>query len=204
MVVWSLTRTSASIITARTISAVLQPTVIIIPLLALFNGFHEPRVTVAHWILWCCVTITCATTLPSILFLIMLKRGTIADLHVSNRSERPFAYGVMLVCYSVGTELARRTGAPRRTILLMAAMTLCLMIGAGLNQMVFKCSLHTMSVTLAAVALSLVYGSAFLPALVAIGAVGWARVTLRAHTAGEMAAGALVGAVVGTLVFTLL
>ncbi len=204
MVVWSLTRTPAYIITARAISAVMQPTVTIIPLLALFNGFYEPRITVAHWFLWCCVTITCATTLPSILFLIMLKRGTIADLHVSNRSERPFAYGVMILCYGVGTELARRTGAPRRTILLMAAMTLCLMIGAAVNQMVFKCSLHTMSAALAAVALPIAYGSAFLPALAAIGAVGWARVTLRAHTAGEMVAGAIVGAVVGTLVFTLL
>lgn len=204
MIVGSLTRTPARIIAARTISAVMQPTLTVVPLLALFNGFHEPRVTMARWFLWCCVTITCATTLPSILFLIMLKRGAIADLHVSNRSERPLAYGAMILCYTVGTELAHRTGAPRRTTLLMAAMTLCLMVGAAVNQMVFKFSLHTMSAALAAVALPMAYGVAFLPALAVIGAVGWARVTLRAHTAGEMAAGVVVGAVVGTLVFSLL
>jgi hypothetical protein len=204
MIVRSLTRTSARTAAARAISAVMQPTVMIVPLLALFNGFHEPRVTVARWLLWCCVTITCATTLPSILFLIMLKRGTIADLHVSNRGERPLAYGAMILCYTVGAELARRTGAPRRTALLMAAMTLCLIVGAGVNQMVFKCSLHTMSAALTAVALPMAYGIAFLPALALIGAVGWARVTLRAHTAGEMAAGAAVGAAVGMLVFAML
>lgn len=204
MIVGSLTRMPTRILAARTISAIMQPTVMIVPLLVLFNGFDEPRVTMAHWFLWCCVTITCATTIPSILFLVMLKRGTIADLHVSNRSERPPAYGVMILCYTVGTELARRTGAPRRTTLLMAAMTLCLMVGAGVNQMVFKCSLHTMSAALTAVALPMVYGTAFLPALAVIGAVGWARVTLRAHTSGEMVAGAVVGAVVGTVVFALL
>jgi hypothetical protein len=176
----------------------------IVPLLAMFNGFHEPRATMARWILWCCVTITCATTLPSIVFLIMLKRGTIANLHISNRNERPLAYGVMILCYTVGTELAHRTGAPRRTTLLMAAMTLCLMIGAVVNQMVFKCSLHTMSAALIAVALLIAYGTAFLPALAVIGAVGWARVTLRAHTVAEMVAGAVVGAIVGGVVFALL
>jgi len=204
MVIGSLTRTPAHIIAARTISAVMQPTVTIIPLLALFNGFQEPRATVARWLLWCCVTITCAATLPAILFLVMLKRGTIADLNVSNRSERPLAYGAMIVCYIVGTELTRRIVAPRRTMLLMVAMTLCFIIGAAINQMVCKFSLHTMSAAVAAVVLPMVYGAAFLPVLALIGVVGWARLTLRAHTPGEISAGAAVGAVVGILVFALL
>ncbi|MDQ6603773.1 MAG: hypothetical protein M3176_04555 [Chloroflexota bacterium] len=204
MAIGTLTRTSAHILAARTISAVMQPTVTIIPLLALFNGFHEPRVTVARWLVWCCATITCAATLPAILFVVMLKRGTITDLYVSNRNERPLAYGVMILCYIVGTELTIRVVAPRRTMLLMAAMTLCLIIGAGVNQLVCKFSLHAMSAAVAAVALPMAYGAAFLPVLLVIGAVGWARLTLRAHTPGEISAGAFVGAVVGMLVFTML
>lgn len=204
MVGQSLSRTPARTIAARSVSAVMQPTVTIIPLLALFNGLHEPRVTLVRWFVWSCTTVTCATTLPSILFLIMLKRGTIADLHVSNRSERPLAYAVMILCYVLGAEAARAVAAPHRTVLLMAAMTLCLMIGGAVNELVFKFSIHTMSAALAATALAMVYGAAFLPALLLVGAVGWARVSLRAHTLAEVLAGAMAGSLVGTLVFALL
>jgi membrane-associated phospholipid phosphatase len=204
MVGQALLRIPARNIAARSISTVMQPTVTIIPLLALFNGLHEPHVTLARWLVWSCATITCATTLPSLLFLIMLKRGTIADLHVSNRSERPLAYAVMILCYVLGTEVARAVAAPHRTVLLMAAMTLCLMIGSAVNEFVFKFSIHTMSAALAVVALAMVYGVAFLPALVVIGAVAWARVRLQAHTVQEVLAGAIAGGLVGTLVFALL
>ena len=153
MVGRALLRIPARNIAARSISAVMQPTVTIIPLLALFNGLHQPRVTLARWLIWSCATITCATTLPSILFLVMLKRGTIADLHVSNRSERPLAYAVMILSYVLGTEVARTVAAPHQTVLLMAAMTLCLMIGSAVNEFMFKFSIHTMSATLAVVAL---------------------------------------------------
>lgn len=204
MVGQTLSRIPARIIAARSVSAVMQPTVTIIPLLVLFNGLHEPRATLARWFIWVCATVTCATTLPSILFLIMLKRGTIADLYVSNRSERPLAYAVMILCYVLGTEAARAIAAPHRTVLLMAAMTLCLMIGGAVNELIFKFSIHTMSAALAATALVITYGASFLPVLLLIGAVGWARVTLRAHTPAEALAGAAVGGLVGTLVFALL
>jgi hypothetical protein len=204
MIGQALLRIPARNIAARSISTVMQPTVTIIPLLALFNGLYEPRVTLARWLVWSCATITCATTLPSILFLIMLKRGIIADLHVSNRSERPLAYAVMILCYVLGTEVARAAAAPHRTVLLMAAMTLCLMIGGAVNEFVFKFSIHTMSAALAVVALAMVYGAALLPALALIGAVAWARVRLRAHTVQEVLAGAIAGGLVGALVFALL
>jgi membrane-associated phospholipid phosphatase len=202
MVGRALSRIPARNIAARSISAVMQPTVTIIPLLALFNGLHQP--TLARWLVWSCATITFSTTLPSILFLIMLKRGTIADLHVSNRSERPLAYAVMILCYVLGTEVARAVAAPHQTVLLMAAMTLCLMIGGAVNAYVFKFSIHTMSAALAVVALAMVYGAALLPALTVIGAVAWARVRLQAHTVQEVLAGAIAGGLVGTLVFALL
>ena len=182
----------------------MQPTVTIIPLLILFNGLHQPRVTLARWFIWSCATITCATTLPSILFLVMLKRGAIADLHVSNRNERPLAYAVMILCYVLGTEVARALAAPHQTVLLMAAMALCLMIGSMVNEFMFKFSIHTMSAALAVAALAMVYGMALLPAFVVIGAVAWARVRLHAHTVQEVLAGAIAGGLVGTLVFALL
>lgn len=199
-----LSRISTSTIAARSISTVMQPTLVIIPLLALFNGLFEPQVTLMHWFVWSCATVTCATTLPSLLFLIMLRRGTITDLHVSNRGERPLVYAVLTLCYLLGTEAAHALAAPHRTVLLMAAMTLCLLIGRAVNDLLFKFSIHTMSAALAAVALTMVYGVTFLPVLTLIGAVGWARVSLRAHTRQEVLAGAAAGILVGILVFTLL
>jgi hypothetical protein len=199
-----LSRTATRTLAARSISAVTQPTVTIIPLLALFNGLREPGVTLSHWLVWSCATVTCAATLPSLLFLIMLKRGTITDLHVSDRRERPLAYAVMILCYLFGALAAHAIAAPHRTVLAMTAMTLCLIIGMVVNEHLFKFSIHTMSASLATVALTMVYGAIFLPALALIGAVGWARVSLRAHTRTEALAGAIVGSLIGVLVFALL
>ncbi len=204
MVTRSLSRFSPRIIAARSLSAVMQPTVTVIPLLALFNGLLEPNVSFARWLVWSCVTITCATTIPSIIFLVLLRNGMIADLSISNRNERYLAYLVMIPLYFIGAGLARGLAVPRRTSLLLGAVTICLMIGAAVNHWFCKCSIHTMSAALMSVALITAYGAVFWPMVALTVAVGWARVTIRAHTLGEVLTGGAVGGIVGTCVFFLL
>jgi hypothetical protein len=196
-----LSRTPAQITVARLLSVIVQLSTVIIPVLALFNGLRESDVTLLHWLITCGVTVTCTTTLPALLFLLMLRRGMIANLHVSRRGERPRAYAVMILCYLVGTMAARAIGAPHRTVLLMAAVALCMLIGGAVNQLLFKLSMHTMIATLAGVTLILVYGAVCLPILILPGAVAWARIALREHTWPEVAVGAIAGSLVAMLVF---
>lgn len=199
-----VTRFHPLALAARCISGATQPTVTIIPLLMAFNGIGVPNVSTWRWLVWCCVTITCAATLPSIAFLVMLKRGIISDLYVSDRSERPLAYVLMIPPYIIGTELARLVGAPHHTILLMAAAASCLIVAALVNARVFKISIHTMSAALLAVSLVMVYGPRYGAFVLLVPLVWWARVWLRAHTPGEATAGMIVGAAVGFLMFALL
>lgn len=187
---------------ARYLSAATQPTLTIVPVLAVLNGVGIPGVTLARWLLWCSVTITCTTTIPSIIFLSLHRRHRIGDLYISNRAERPLAYALMIALYLTGAELARLTGAPRATVALMIAGTISLLIALLVNTTLCKISVHTMSTTVGTVALIAAYGAALVPMIALVVAVGWARVTLRAHTRVEAILGAGVGAAVAGLVLT--
>ena len=188
---------------ARYVSAATQPPLTVVPVLGIFNGVGVPGVTLAWWLLWCAVTITFTSTAPSLIFVALLRRRTIGDLYVSNRAERPLAYGLMVALYLIAAELARLTSAPRTTVALLIAGTISLLIAALVNATLCKISVHTVSTAAGSVALIATYGAALLPVLALPMLVGWARVTLRAHTRAETVLGACVGAAVATLVFAL-
>jgi len=189
---------------AHAVSALLQPTLCVVPLLVALNGLGEPSVTIWHWLLWCGVTITFTTTLPSLAFLVLLKLGLISDLNVTDRRERPLPYVLMIGCYMVGTVLAHFAGAPHHSVLFLFAEALTLTIAAFVNQRYCKISIHMLSVALIAVAVTVVFGPATLPIFALLAGGWWARVTLRAHTPIEATAGAVLGVAIGVLVFALL
>ena len=196
--------TSPIMLLARAVSALLQPTLCVVPLLVALNGLGEPSVTIWHWFLWCCVTITFTTTLPSLAFLVLLKFGLISDLNVTDRTERPLPYMLMIGCYMAGTVFAHLTGAPHHSVLFLFAQALTLTIAAFVNQRYCKISIHMLSIALIAVAVTVVFGPVALPIFALLAGGWWARVTLRAHTRTEATLGAVLGIAIGVFVFALL
>lgn len=189
---------------AHGVSALLQPTITIVPLLMVLNGLSDPNVSVLQWFVWCCLTVTFTTTLPSIAILALLRLGLISDLNITDRKERPLPYVLMIACYLMGTEVAHLAGVPHRSVLVLFAGALSLIGAAFVNQRYFKISIHTLSVALLVVAVTVAFGPATLPVFALLAGVWWARVTLRAHSPHEATAGALLGLAIGVVVFTLL
>lgn len=141
---------------------------------------------------------------PYAFLLWAVRQGRIGDRHVKQRTQRflPLGFGVLSVLVGLGL-LVLLDGAPRELLALVLAMLTGLVVTVAITA-VWQISIHTgvAAGTVVILILSFGWGSAFAWTLVL--ATGWARVVLRDHTVAQVAAGAVVGAVVAGLVFTTL
>lgn len=103
----------------------------------------------------------------------------------------------------VGPILIATLGAPRELIALVVAMEVGLIISLAIT-FFWKMSIHVASVAGAIVILVLVFGPGVLALAPVVVLVGWARVELHDHTPSQVAAGAVIGALVAGIVFELL
>jgi hypothetical protein len=93
--------------------------------------------------------------------------------------------------------------APREVYALVVAMVAGVAVALAIS-LFWKISIHTACVAGSVAVLTIVLGGAFVALGAVVLAVGWARVTLRDHTAAQVTAGALVGAAVGASVMATL
>jgi len=129
-----------------------------------------------------------------------VRRRRLTDHHVSVRQQRPLPLVVAIGSIVVGLLLMTYFGAPRPMIALIAAMTVGLIVSLGIT-LVWKISVHAAVLSGAVVIVVLVFGSAFLFLVALIPLVGWARLERADHTVPQVAAGAVIGAVIAAGVF---
>ncbi len=118
----------------------------------------------------------------------------ISDLDMSVRHEREAVFGAFVVFYLLGTITLYFMHAPRIITAAMAGYTLSTIVVQYITRY-WKISTHALGITAPLVALTILDGRQPLPFLVLIPMVGWARVYLKAHTLGQVIAGALLAAV---------
>ncbi|WP_077488815.1 phosphatase PAP2 family protein [Sinomonas mesophila] len=130
--------------------------------------------------------------LPFGILLALVRAGRVVDHHVSERAQRAPVLVMSLACITAGIVLLAALGAPASVL----AMTVALVAGVAVMAVVslrWKISGHSASIAAAAVVLPLLLGPGWWAALAVVPLVGWARVTLGAHTLGEVLAGIATG-----------
>ena len=178
---------------AHLISEVCAPAVLVTAflLLSVLGGAPWPE---AAW--YAAIAVLFTTALPLGGVLLLVRRGVLTDHHISDRRQRAPVLSGALVSIGAGLLLLVVLGAPWR----VTGTVVCTVVGVVAVLLVnlwWKLSAHS------AVAMFVVVGSISLLGLWAVVlvpvplAVGWARVHLRAHTPTQVAAGFMVGLVIG-------
>lgn len=172
---------------ARILSTVLNPFLTALALLVLLAHTRATD-TVNFWYLLFLSTVF--TSIGPMLYVFWLyATDRISDLDMSIRSERESVFGAFVIFYLLGTMTLWLTHAPLLLVATLAGYTLSTVLVLVITRY-WKISTHAIGITAPLVALSLLYGKQLLPFFVLIPMVGWARVYLKAHTIGQVLAGA--------------
>ncbi len=126
----------------------------------------------------------------------------ISDLDMSVRAEREAVFTAFVAFYLIGAGVLWFVHAPRVLIATMLGYFAATLV-VGYITRYWKISTHALGITAPLVALTLLYGRQPMPFLVLIPMVCWARVYLKAHTIGQVLAGAALAMVSTTLFFYL-
>ena len=183
---------------ARILSTIFNP---FLTALALFMILSHIRASSTEEFWWLLFISTFFTSIGPMLFIFWLyATDRISDLDMSIREEREKVFGVFVIFYLLGTVTLYLTHSPKLLIATMAGYTLATIIVQYITRY-WKISTHALGITAPLVTLSLLYGEQPLPFLPLIPAVCWARVYLKAHTIGQVIAGAALAVVCVALFF---
>lgn len=152
---------------------------------------------------WALLGVLFTSVLPFTYLSWAVGRQQLTDRHVKLREQRPRTLLVGIGLVIIGLVLLAVLGAPRPVIALLAAIIAGLVIALAVT-LVWKISLHAAGAAGTVVILALVFGPVWLALSPLVGLVGWARVELGDHTTTQVSAGAVIGALVAAVVFTLL
>ncbi|HEX2913855.1 MAG TPA: phosphatase PAP2 family protein [Chloroflexia bacterium] len=130
--------------------------------------------------------------LPILSVVMLLLTGLVSDVHIGTRRQRTLPYSLTLASFACGAVfLWLETGLCLLTALLICyAVNSLIMMLINLN---WKISVHASGLGGQIAVFTLVVGWAALPLYALAVLVSWARIYLRAHTPGQVAAGSALG-----------
>jgi hypothetical protein len=138
------------------------------------------------------VTLTFSFSFPIILFIILRKKGKIADSDATIKEERTFPFLISALFYSIGILILIMAGI---NIVSMAfwfcyiSNTIFIII---INKY-WKISAHMMGAAGPYAAILFVYGFSALPFILILFMIGWSRIFLKCHNIYQVLAGGLLG-----------
>ncbi len=186
---------------ARFVTEVLAPAPVS-ALVVVLVAVHSAR-SPGEALRWGGLAVLFATLVPFAYIVRGVRRQRLTDHHVGRREQRPLPLLVGVGSVALLYGLLSYLGAPRELLALIAAMVTGLVVSL-LVTLVWKISVHAGVVAGTVVVLVVIFGPVALLLSPLILLVGWARVELGDHTLAQVIAGALLGAVVATSVFSLL
>jgi membrane-associated phospholipid phosphatase len=132
-----------------------------------------------------------------------VRRGRFTDHHLGIRQQRGRPVALGLVSVLAGLAILWLAGAPRQLLTMIVVMFVVLLAIGAINQ-VWKLSAHAAVNAGSVSVLTMVFGPLLLAAIPIVVAVGWSRVRLADHTASQVAAGSVVGAILAAVIFGVL
>lgn len=138
---------------------------------------------------------------PAIYVLIRVKRGTVTDVHLRERSERRKPFVVALICLAVMWLILAILGAPRG-MMQLATFTLFQSVLLLFVTLFWQISVHGANIAGAVVIIGVLFGVEYAlmlsPLIVLVGA---SRIALKRHTPMQVVAGAAMSALIALVVF---
>jgi len=139
---------------------------------------------------------------PFLYILLGVRRTRFSDIHVPVREQRPKLIAAILSGLTATLVVLVIVGSNRDVIALCAAMLATLVvIGLVTTVVRWKVSVHTAVLAGSVAMLAIAASPTWLVALVAVPVVGWSRVHLGAHTAGQVTTGGALGLIVAGATF---
>ena len=142
--------------------------------------------------------------LPIVYVGLMVRRGTITDLHMRVREQRLRPFLVSIVCTTIAWWVLRFMGAPS-IVPLFALFSLVQIAVMAIITLVWQISMHMMSITGVMVAAFAFFGPLWailvIPLIVLVGV---SRLKLKRHTLAQVIAGSMVGVVVPVVLFAVM
>ncbi len=192
---------SRSIAVARVLTEIFAPSPVGIVALIVVAWRFSP--TMGEAVQWLGVSALFVVILPFAFLVGQVRRGRVTDIHVRRREQRLPIILVFLASWFFLIALLIALGAPDELIALIGAgMTTLVVIGAITLR--WKISLHVGVAAGVLTVFTLLFGPQILLLAVLVPLLGWARVVLGDHTFAQVAAGAVIGAVVSGSAFALI
>ncbi|GAB1420547.1 hypothetical protein MASR2M15_06480 [Anaerolineales bacterium] len=183
---------------ARMVSDILSPPVVWGFLMILIAFSVAPDLS--HALIWSGIYIALVCILPVIYIAIMVYRGKITDIHMPYRRERYLPFIVTLIASLVAWAILAAIEAPA-ALPYIASFSIVQIAVMGLITIFWQISMHTMTITGAAIALGVSFGLIYtLLAIPVILLVGAARLSLKRHTPAQVYAGVFVGCLVPLII----
>ncbi|MFE7190603.1 hypothetical protein [Kitasatospora sp. NPDC057541] len=181
---------------ARRITDGLEPKNVIIAMLLLLGGARYGWTGLA----WAAFAALFTAVIPTLLIQYGMRRGTVDDRHVGNRSRRLTLFPLIMVSVAIGLTGMFLAHAPRDLTAVVLAMFASLVPILVITAW-WKVSVHTAVASGAVVCLAVALGAWWLLLLPLVAVIGWSRVVLRDHTVAQTVVGTAVGALSAGLTF---
>ena len=183
---------------ARIVTEILAPAPTVAAMLVIV-ALHSTS-SLLDAVRWGVLVLIFVPLLPLLYLLYEVRRQRLTDRHVHLREQRPRILAVAIAAIVVLLVLLVALDAPSGLVRLVAAGVVGL-VSVTLVTLVWKISIHVAVVAGSAVTLIAVFGLSLSVLLPLVVLTAWARVTLRDHTLSQVAAGAMLGAIVAGVMF---
>jgi len=181
---------------ARWVSILFDSSFLSLPIFLVF-GWHSAQTS---GLFWAILTLVVVTGIPLSYLLLGRKQGWVSDMELSRREERPRFILISLTSDVLALLVLNFLGGPQ-LLIVMVLTYFCLALVMFTISSFWKISMHMAGVGGFSTALVFVFGTPALLALIGLPLVAWARWHRRKHTAAQLIAGALAGALITVLVF---
>ncbi|MEU0492273.1 hypothetical protein ABZ249_23825 [Nocardiopsis sp. NPDC006139] len=185
---------------ARAVTEVFTPGILVVAVLLAVGWYGTGSIAGLGWGLL--AALFCGV-IPYTVLILGVRRGWWTDRHVRERRQRFVPLLMVIACVSLGVATLVSLDAPRELFALVAAMLTALVITLAIT-LTWKISFHTAVAGGVSVVLMLTYGAPTAVAVPVVAVIGWSRVRLRDHTPAQAVVGAVLGAAVAAVVFSLL
>ena len=181
-------------------SNILNPFLVSLVLILLLSFKSTPSTLDA--VKWSLISIA-VSILPVFSVIIYLVRNhRLESSFIITRRQRTKIYLLAGVCAGIGCIIFPYLGAPPTLRATFVAGLSAVVVFMCVN-LLWKISLHTAFVTASVTALIILYGSIAAVTVVLIPLIAWSRIELKRHSLAQVAAGALLAALIVVVVFYL-
>ena len=184
---------------AWVISRILDPGIVLSIMIVIL--IWQSRVDFKRGLLWSLLLLCLAVILPLLYVLYLMRKGEISDWDISNRRERYALLFFTIFCWLLSVIILVVFDGPK-LLLASAVDGLAILSVYSLITISWKISIHSGAISCPVTILIILFGPSFLPLILLVLAMIWARYKMRKHNLLQLIGGALLTSSITVLVFS--